>query len=189
MSEPAIYVEDLQRSFKATKALDGISLSAWKGTVLCVLGPNGAGKTTLIRILATLLPADGGRAVVGGHDVAREPHAVRSLIGLTGQYAALDEQLTGRENLRLVASTTLGSVEHAGGQTSSWSWSASPRPQAARCVRTRAACVGGWTSRPGWSQRRRFYSWTSQQLALTRAAAWTSGAWSRAWSARARPCS
>ena len=101
MSEPAIYVERLRRSFKPTKALDGVSLSASRGTVLCVLGPNGAGKTTLIRILATLLSADGGRAVVAGYDVAREPHAVRSLIGLTGQYAALDEQLTGRENLRL----------------------------------------------------------------------------------------
>jgi len=105
----AVVVDDLRRSFGSTKALDGVSMSIPCGTVLAVLGPNGAGKTTLIRILATLLPAGGGRAVVGGHDVAREPHAVRSVIGLTGQFAALDEQLTGRENLRLV-----GRLSHLG---------------------------------------------------------------------------
>ena len=105
----AVAVEDLSRSFGGTKALDGVSLSIPSGTVLSVLGPNGAGKTTLIRILATLLPAGGGRAWIAGHDVAREPHAVRSLIGLTGQFAAVDEQLTGRENLRLV-----GRLSHLG---------------------------------------------------------------------------
>jgi ABC-2 type transport system ATP-binding protein len=101
-NEAAIVAEDLRRSFGATRALAGVSLSVPAGTVLCVLGPNGAGKTTLVRILATLLPPDGGRAVVAGHDVVRESFAVRARIGLTGQYTALDEQLTGRENLRLI---------------------------------------------------------------------------------------
>src|SRR5215813_6692606 len=105
----AVVVEDLRRSFGSTKALDGVSMSIPCGTVLAVLGPNGAGKTTLLRILATLLPAGGGRAVVAGHDVAREPYAVRAHIGLTGQFAAVDEQLTGRENLRLV-----GRLSHLG---------------------------------------------------------------------------
>jgi ABC-2 type transport system ATP-binding protein len=102
LNEAAIVAEDLRRSFGATRALAGVSLSVPAGTVLCVLGPNGAGKTTLVRILATLLPPDGGRAVVAGHDVVRESFAVRARIGLTGQYTALDEQLTGRENLRLI---------------------------------------------------------------------------------------
>jgi len=101
-NEAAIVTEDLRRSFGVTRALAGVSLSVPAGTVLCVLGPNGAGKTTLVRILATLLPPDGGRAVVAGHDVVRESFAVRARIGLTGQYTALDEQLTGRENLRLI---------------------------------------------------------------------------------------
>src|SRR2546429_6888978 len=98
----AIVARDLRRSFGSTHALKGVSLAVPAGTVLGVLGPNGAGKTTLIRILATLLPPDGGQASVAGHDVVRESLAVRSRIGLTGQYAALDEQLTGRENLRLI---------------------------------------------------------------------------------------
>ncbi|HEY7201450.1 MAG TPA: ATP-binding cassette domain-containing protein [Candidatus Dormibacteraeota bacterium] len=99
---PAIVARDLRRSFGSTQALRGVSLSVPAGTVLGVLGPNGAGKTTLIRILATLLPPDGGQAWVAGHDVVGESFAVRSRIGLTGQYAALDEQLSGRENLRLI---------------------------------------------------------------------------------------
>jgi ABC-2 type transport system ATP-binding protein len=99
---PAIIARDLRRSFGTTRALGGVSLTVPAGTVLGVLGPNGAGKTTLIRILATLLPPDEGKAVVAGHDVVRESFAVRSRIGLTGQYAALDEQLSGRENLRLI---------------------------------------------------------------------------------------
>jgi ABC-2 type transport system ATP-binding protein len=98
----AIVARDLRRSFGSTQALRGVSLSVPAGTVLGVLGPNGAGKTTLIRILATLLPPDGGHARVAGHDVVGESFAVRSRIGLTGQYAALDEQLSGRENLRLI---------------------------------------------------------------------------------------
>ena len=85
-----------------TQALDGVDLAARQGTVLGVLGPNGAGKTTAVRILATLLAADAGSARVAGHDVAREPARVREQIGLTGQYASVDELLTGRQNLVLI---------------------------------------------------------------------------------------
>jgi ABC-2 type transport system ATP-binding protein len=83
------------------RALDGVDLTVPEGTVLGLLGPNGAGKTTAVRILATLLKPDGGRASIAGHDVVREPELVRPLIGLSGQYAAVDENLTGSENLWL----------------------------------------------------------------------------------------
>jgi ABC-2 type transport system ATP-binding protein len=99
---PAILVEGLRKSYGAIRALDGIDLCVPAGTVLGLLGPNGAGKTTAVRILTTLLPPDGGRATVAGFDVVREPGRVRSVIGLAGQFAAVDETLTGRENLVLV---------------------------------------------------------------------------------------
>ena len=83
------------------RALDGVDLAVPEGTVLGLLGPNGAGKTTAVRILATLLKPDGGHATIAGHDVVREPDAIRPLIGLSGQYAAVDENLTGAENLWL----------------------------------------------------------------------------------------
>jgi oleandomycin transport system ATP-binding protein len=92
----------LRKRFGNTQALDGVDLAAREGSVLAVLGPNGAGKTTAVRILATLLRADSGRAIVGGYDVAREPHKVRETIGLTGQYASVDEDLTGTQNLVLI---------------------------------------------------------------------------------------
>jgi oleandomycin transport system ATP-binding protein len=95
----AIQAEGLVKHFGDTVALDGVDLAARTGSVLGVLGPNGAGKTTAVRILATLLRPDGGRALVDGHDVVRDAHQVRQLIGLTGQYASVDEMLTGTENL------------------------------------------------------------------------------------------
>src|SRR6516164_4385788 len=100
-SVPAVRVEGVVKRFGATVALDGARLEVPAGMVFGLLGPNGAGKTTLVRILATLLAPDAGRAEVVGHDVAREPAAVRELIGLTGQFAAVDELLTGRENLEM----------------------------------------------------------------------------------------
>ena len=101
MTDLAIEAEGLVKSFGATQALRGIDLAVPKGTILGLLGPNGAGKTTAVRILSTLLRPDGGRAQVGGHDVVRHPDRVRRIIGLTGQYASVDEDLTGRQNLVL----------------------------------------------------------------------------------------
>ncbi|NEK92829.1 ATP-binding cassette domain-containing protein [Modestobacter muralis] len=100
--ENNIEAEGLVLHYGSTRALDGVDLSAPAGTVLGVLGPNGAGKTTAVRVLATLLRADAGTARVAGHDVAREPQAVREQIGLTGQYASVDEDLTGRQNLVMI---------------------------------------------------------------------------------------
>jgi ABC transporter DrrB family efflux protein len=100
-SVPAVRVDGVVKRFGATVALDGAGLEIPAGTVFGLLGPNGAGKTTLVRILATLLAPDAGRAEVLGQDVAGEPAAVRDLIGLTGQFAAVDELLTGRENLQM----------------------------------------------------------------------------------------
>ena len=100
--QPAILVEGLTKSFGNVHALRGIDLSVPRGTVLGVLGPNGAGKTTAVRILTTLLPPDGGRAVVDGFDVVHDAAAVRRSIGLAGQSAAIQEELTGRENLEIV---------------------------------------------------------------------------------------
>jgi oleandomycin transport system ATP-binding protein len=98
----AIWAEGLVKRFGATTALAGVDLAVRTGTVLGMLGPNGAGKTTTVRILATLLQPDAGHATVGGYDVLRDAHRVRQLIGLTGQYASVDETLTGTENLLLI---------------------------------------------------------------------------------------
>jgi oleandomycin transport system ATP-binding protein len=98
----AIQAEGLVKRFGETHALAGVDLTARTGTVLGLLGPNGAGKTTAVRVLATLIRPDAGTARVGGHDVVRDAHRVRQLIGLTGQYAGVDEMLTGTENLLLI---------------------------------------------------------------------------------------
>ncbi|MFD0688972.1 ATP-binding cassette domain-containing protein [Actinomadura fibrosa] len=98
----AIQADGLVKRFGDTQALAGVSLTAPAGAVLGVLGPNGAGKTTMTRILATLIEPTAGTALVGGFDVVRESHKVRQLIGLTGQYAGVDEMLTGTENLVLI---------------------------------------------------------------------------------------
>ena len=98
---PTLEVTNLTKRFGKTIILRGVNLSAERGTILGVLGPNGAGKTTAINCLATLLVPDGGEAKIAGYDVVNDPAAVRSLIGLTGQFAAVDESLTARENLIL----------------------------------------------------------------------------------------
>ncbi|MFP5071483.1 ATP-binding cassette domain-containing protein [Pseudonocardia nantongensis] len=107
MDEPEVRVRDLRKSYggggRTVRVLDGVDLWLGQGEVLALLGPNGAGKTTTVRILSTLTRPDGGSAVVAGHDVVTEARRVREVIGLTGQYAAVDEKLTGRENLTTMA--------------------------------------------------------------------------------------
>ncbi|MEU6076375.1 ATP-binding cassette domain-containing protein [Micromonospora sp. NPDC047074] len=101
MADPIVVAEGLHKSFGDTQALRGLDLSVPRGTVCGVLGPNGAGKTTVVRILATLSDPDAGHARIAGYDVVREAGKVRERIGLAGQYAAVDEKLTGRGNLRM----------------------------------------------------------------------------------------
>jgi ABC-2 type transport system ATP-binding protein len=103
MNSPAIETTDLAKSFGDNRAVDGVDLTVPSGAVYGLLGPNGAGKTTLVRMLATLLRPDGGAARVFGHDVVRDADAVRARVSLTGQYASVDEDLTGTENLILLA--------------------------------------------------------------------------------------
>ncbi len=111
-TRPAIRVTGLRKSYGQQVVLDGIDLEIPRGTVFALLGPNGAGKTTTVHILSTLTAADGGEAQVEGHDVRTAPDAVRAVIGLTGQFAALDPLFTGEENLRLMADLRhLGKVE------------------------------------------------------------------------------
>src|SRR3954454_25268577 len=100
---PAISIAGLRKSFGDHVVLDGLDLTVSEGSVFALLGPNGAGKTTTVDILSTLLPWDGGEARVAGHDVAREPDAVRAAIAVTGQFTAVDTLLTGEENLALMA--------------------------------------------------------------------------------------
>jgi daunorubicin resistance ABC transporter ATP-binding subunit len=102
MADNAIVVEGLEKRFDGIAALDGVDFEVRPGTVFGLLGPNGAGKTTAIRVLSTILDPDGGRAEVLGYDVVRDPVAVRRRIGLAGQYAAVDPNLTGRENLEMI---------------------------------------------------------------------------------------
>lgn len=98
----AISAVDLHKSFGNVKVLEGVNLQVERGTMLALLGPNGAGKTTTVRILSTLLKQDSGAVTIGGYDVRKQANEVRSVIGLTGQYAAVDELLTGRENLLMM---------------------------------------------------------------------------------------
>src|SRR6266571_7716972 len=98
-----IETRGLCKSFGNHLVLDGISLSVAAGTIFALLGPNGAGKTTTVQILSTLIGADGGEVRVAGHDVARDPDSVRAAIGVTGQFSAVDNLLTGEENLILMA--------------------------------------------------------------------------------------
>jgi ABC-2 type transport system ATP-binding protein len=113
MADAAIAADGLRKSFGNITALDGIDLAAPAGTILGLLGPNGAGKTTAVRILTTLLEPDAGSARVAGLDVVKDAAALRSQIGLAGQYAAVDENLTGAENLEMV-----GRLYHLGGGAS-----------------------------------------------------------------------
>ena len=146
---PAIEAEGLVKNYGTTKALAGFDLAVPAGTIYGLLGPNGAGKTTAVRVFATLLRPDGGRAQVLGHDVVTEAADVRRQIGLTGQYAALDEYLTGRANLVMIGRLA-GSppARPAAAPMRCSNGSTSPRQPAARSRPIRAACGGGWTWPP-----------------------------------------
>jgi ABC-2 type transport system ATP-binding protein len=100
---PAVAVAGLRKSFGDKVVLDGIDLQVAEGTIFALLGPNGAGKTTMVQILSSLIGADAGEVAVGGHDLGQEPDAVRAVIGVTGQFSAVDNLLTGEENLLLMA--------------------------------------------------------------------------------------
>lgn len=119
MTDPIVVAEGLHKSFGDNHALRGLDLSVPAGTVCGVLGPNGAGKTTAVRILATLSDPDAGHARIAGHDVVREAHKVRARIGLAGQYAAVDDKLTGRATCACSgACPTCPGARRTGGPTS-----------------------------------------------------------------------
>ena len=113
MSETALSVKHLQKSYRDLAVLKDVSFEVEKGSVFALLGSNGAGKTTVVRLLSTLLRPDGGSALVNGYDVVREADGVRRSISLTGQFAAVDEILTGRENLQMI-----GRLYHLGKRVS-----------------------------------------------------------------------
>src|SRR5689334_17963974 len=103
LGQPAVVAIGLRKSFGETVVLDGVDLAVAEGTIFALLGPNGAGKTTMVRILSTLVAADSGTARIAGHDVRDDPNGVRASIGVTGQFSAVDDLLTGEENLQLMA--------------------------------------------------------------------------------------
>ena len=144
----AVHATGLVKTFGDFRAVDGIDLEVRQGEIFGVLGPNGAGKTTTLKMLATLLPIDAGQAYVFGVDVAREPHRIRQLLGVTGQYASVDEDLTATENLWLFARLQgLRSAKPAPPPSACSSNSPSRRRPTSRSRSSRAACGGGWTSR------------------------------------------
>ena len=180
----AIRAEGLVRRFGATTALDGVDLEVPTGTVLGLLGPNGAGKTTAVRILATLLRPDAGTPPSAASTWSATPDQVRQLIGLTGQYASVDEDLTGTENLRAdrPPAGPVPARRQGPGRASCWSGSSSPTPPTGRPRPTPAACGAGSTWRPAWSAARRCSSSTSRPPGSTRAAATRCGTWCAGWS-------
>ncbi len=103
MTESIIHAEGIRKAFKGNEVLQGVEIQVERGEIFALLGSNGAGKTTMIKILATLLPADGGTAVVNGYSTATQPNEVRRSISLTGQFTAVDDVLSGRENLEMMA--------------------------------------------------------------------------------------
>jgi ABC-2 type transport system ATP-binding protein len=114
LRQPAIHATGVRKSFGETVVLDGVDLAVAEGTIFALLGPNGAGKTTMVRILSTLVAADSGVVRIAGHDVAADPDGVRASIGVTGQFSALDDLLTGTENLQLMAD--LNHLGHTAGR-------------------------------------------------------------------------
>ena len=149
-TELAVAAHGLVKTFGDLRAVDGIDLEVRRGEVFGVLGPNGAGKTTMLQMLATLLPMDGGSAEIFGVDVKKHPHVVRQLVGVTGQYASVDENLTARENLYLFG-RLLGRRQEEGRARpprSCSAGSASRTPATSRSPSSPVACGAGWTWPP-----------------------------------------
>ena len=170
----AIETEGLVKVYRSrgseVRALDGVDLEVQEGTVLGLLGPNGAGKTTTVRILATLLRADAGRATVAGFDVVADAQAVRKVIGLSGQYAAVDENLTGRENLWMFGRLYRLSSPDARRRADELLGQFGLEDAAERVAKTySAACAAGSTSRLRSSGGRSSSSSTSRRPGSTRA--------------------
>ena len=181
MTAPAIEVRGLRKSYGDATVLDGVDLSIETGSIFALLGPNGAGKTTLINILATLTGADSGTAVVAGVDLAADPEGVREAISLTGQYAAVDQVLTGEENLRMLARlsgfTAAGAGQRASELLERFDLTDAARQDASEA--TRAACADDSTWPSAWSPIRRWCSSTSRRPGSTPAAGRSSGGRSR----------
>ena len=180
--DPAIEVEALHKRFGDVVALDGLDLIAPEGQVLALLGPNGAGKTTLVRALATLLVPDAGRARVLGLDVVADPLAVRRAIGLAGQFAAVDEILTGRENLEMV-----GMLYHLGrAESARRARDVLERFELTDAADRRAGCAGGLISPQRWSGSRACWSSTSRPRGSIPAVERSCGTWFANCAARER---
>ncbi len=169
MTGPAVVVEDLHVAYGTTWALDGVDLDVARGSTLGVLGHNGAGKTTLIRVLTTLVRPNAGRVVVDGFDVVADADQVRRRIGVTGQYAGLDEFLTGRENLELVGRLAgLGRRRPAPSRRAGRPARPRRRRRSAGSASCRAARGAASTSPPASSAHRRCCSSTNRPPASTR---------------------
>ena len=167
----AIEAVGLVKRFGKTMAVDGVDLAVRPGMVLGLLGPNGAGKTTVVRMLATLLRPDAGYARVCGADIILQADRVRELIGLTGQSAAVDEDLTRFENLLLIGRLLeVPRAEAKRRSVSCWSGSTWPTPPGARSRPTPAACAAASTWRRAWSSGLRCCSSTSRPPAWIHAA-------------------
>jgi ABC-type branched-subunit amino acid transport system ATPase component len=176
VTDDAILVQGLQKRFGDVVALDGVDFAVPTGTVLGLLGPNGAGKTTAVRVLTTILAPDAGVASVLGIDVTRDPQGVRERIGLAGQYAAVDENLTGDENLRMVGKLShMPSATSERARPSCSNASTLSTPRVVPCAPTREACAAGWISPPRSCTDRRCCSSTSRRPGSIRRVAPTSG--------------
>lgn len=168
-NEWAVEARGLVKVFGDNRAVDGVDLNVCAGSIYGVLGPNGAGKTTTIRMLATLLRADGGEARIFGHDVTKEAHVVRQLIGVTGQYASVDESLSATENL-IIFSRLLGLGRAEAKRKAAELLEEFGLTEAAKrpLKHFSGGCAVGWIWLPVSSRSHRSFSWTNRRPGWTR---------------------